>query len=590
MIWDLINRCGLDPDFHELLMKLHKTNSASLQKSLLAAEVQSLRLKMYVPAKSATVTCHLVVRAMFCEMMGYDTSDFAHLPAIMLCQNARTLYEKRLAHLAASIFLQGNQKMSLLMTNTLQKDLGSSNHFEVTMALSVLSATSTVDMVPLLIKFVEKNLKHPNEMIRRKAVHAFYRFYQLDNQAVYPYIKKLKRSLADTHPSVMSAALITLNYIAKDFPEIQALLAPAVVHILKQVLNHRLDATYNYHSVPAPFIQLNCLRMIAMFGPLSQEMEQTILVTVLESLHQVNARQQDDIVYMIILQCVQTIAARSPSPDVLKNIMTVIGPLATSTNISELHLGVQCLTAVTMRSLNLHQSAVDLFIKAYNNSETDLVLKYSIIEALMHTCQELGLARTLIPMLLDTMRSFMGNAYMQQCCINHILAMLKKYDMDRVLFCKAVLDSVEIIPDECRGNITNTITTYVTDGSILADTALARGIEWLENPAHPPLLTWLAVWICRTIGSHEVLGKIAVLLNHLISVDSGLNTDLIAHVIETCTKISSSAEIKSSAALTEAIKPLCDSAHPGIAILCYGNCSKALVFAEANSLNHLHIK
>nr|KAJ3419595.1 AP-4 complex subunit epsilon-1 [Polyrhizophydium stewartii] len=176
-------RAGLDPDFHELLVQLSKTASATTQRNLLAAEVQSLRLLAAAPpSKSKASKSRLLVRAMFCEMMGFDTSDFAYLQAVTLCQDSRNLFEKRLAHLVAAIFMQSGHELSLMMTNTLQRvmhasykhhqrssavsneaneqDLCSSNVFEVAMALGVVAATATTDMIPSLVRFVEQCLKH----------------------------------------------------------------------------------------------------------------------------------------------------------------------------------------------------------------------------------------------------------------------------------------------------------------------------------------------------------------------------------------------------------------------------------------------
>lgn len=62
--------------------------------------------------------------------------------------------------------------------------------------------------------------------------------------------------LCDKDPSVMSAALCGLyELIVTDAAPYKNLVA-SFVSILKQVAEHRLPKTYDYHKTPAPFIQV----------------------------------------------------------------------------------------------------------------------------------------------------------------------------------------------------------------------------------------------------------------------------------------------------------------------------------------------
>ncbi|KAH6579208.1 hypothetical protein BASA50_007551 [Batrachochytrium salamandrivorans] len=559
-------RSGLDPEFHELLVKLNKTNSESLRRNLIASAVQSLRLKMIAPSKSLAATSRFVVQAMFCEMMGHDTSDFAHLSAILLCQNARNIYEKRLAHLAASVFLPRNQKMSLLMSNTLQKDLCSTNYFEVSMALSVISITSTPDMVPLLIRFVEKSLQHDSELIRRKAVLAFHRFYILDSQAVLPYIKKLKRSLADAHPSVMSASLITLYDVVKNTPDLHMSLAPAVTHILNQIIDNKLDSSYNYHGVPAPFVQLNCMRMLAILKPLTEEREKDISNSVLAAMHKINIGQQDDIAYMLILQCVQTLAIRPSAPVIFKRLQQMGLQLTHSDLPNEKRLGIQCLVVLAKHGVQLSPSETEKLFSEFAYPDIEIPLKYSIIEAMIRLCKDAAMATTLLGMLFEMVACVSGNVFMQRTCIDHVLVLLEAHELDPLVTSKAILDCVECLPDASRSVLTSRVTGYITNGRVVSHVALTRALGWLGDTTHPPCLTWLAIWIVGQIGSQEALELIATLLKSTADLDTGAYTDLIAHAIETCTKLGSVMGSQLPIDLTQTITGLCGSSHMGIAV------------------------
>ena len=42
---------------------------------------------------------------------------------------------------------------------------------------------------------------------------------------------------------------------------------PSFVSILKQIVEHRLPKAYDYHRVPAPFLQVKLLKILAALAP-----------------------------------------------------------------------------------------------------------------------------------------------------------------------------------------------------------------------------------------------------------------------------------------------------------------------------------
>lgn len=54
----------------------------------------------------------------------------------------------------------------------------------------------------------------------------------------------------------MAAALCALHELVKLDPKPYRNLVPSFVSILKQVAEHRLPKSFEYHKTPAPFIQV----------------------------------------------------------------------------------------------------------------------------------------------------------------------------------------------------------------------------------------------------------------------------------------------------------------------------------------------
>uniref|UniRef100_A0A672SC58 Adaptor related protein complex 4 subunit epsilon 1 n=1 Tax=Sinocyclocheilus grahami TaxID=75366 RepID=A0A672SC58_SINGR len=179
----------------------------------------------------------IMVRAMYCEMLGYDAS-FTYIHAIKLAQQGGVL-EKRVGYLAVSLFLNEGHELLLLLVNTVLKDLQSTNLIEACMALTVVAQVFPKDMIPAVLPLVEDKLSHPKEIIRRKAVLALYKFYLIaPNQVQHIH----------SNPD---------GY--KD-------LTGSFVTILKQVLGGKLPVDFNYRNVPAPWLQLQLLRILSLLG------------------------------------------------------------------------------------------------------------------------------------------------------------------------------------------------------------------------------------------------------------------------------------------------------------------------------------
>uniref|UniRef100_A0A3B5K4D5 Adaptor related protein complex 4 subunit epsilon 1 n=1 Tax=Takifugu rubripes TaxID=31033 RepID=A0A3B5K4D5_TAKRU len=206
----------------------------------------------------------LMVRAIYCEMLGYDAS-FAYIHAIKLAQQGTAL-EKRVGYLAVSLFLNESHELLLLLVNTVLKDLQSTNLIEVCMALTVVSQIFPKDMIPAILPLVEEKLNNPKEIIRRKAVLALYKFYLIAPTQVQHIPNKFRKALCDKDPGVMTASLHIYLQMIQENPESYKDLTSSIVTILKQVVGGKLPIDFNYHSVPAPWLQIQLLRILALLG------------------------------------------------------------------------------------------------------------------------------------------------------------------------------------------------------------------------------------------------------------------------------------------------------------------------------------
>uniref|UniRef100_A0A8C9TDH7 AP-4 complex subunit epsilon n=1 Tax=Scleropages formosus TaxID=113540 RepID=A0A8C9TDH7_SCLFO len=318
--------------------------------------------------------CH--VRAIYCEMLGYEAS-FSYIHAIKLAQQGSVL-EKRVGYLAVSLFLHESHDLLLLLVNTVLKDLQSTNLIEVCMALTVVSQIFPKDMIPAVLPLVEDKLTHSKEIIRRKAVLALYKFYLIAPNQVQHIHDKFRKALCDKDPGVMTASLHIYLKLIKESPESYKDLTDSFVTILKQVVGGKLPVDFNYHSVPAPWLQMQLLRILALLGKEDQRTSEMMYEVLDESLRR--AEINHNITYAILYECLKTIYTIHPKSELLEKAAKCIGKFVLSPKINLKYLGLKALTYVVQQDPNLALQHQMTIIECLDHS--DPIIKRETLELL----------------------------------------------------------------------------------------------------------------------------------------------------------------------------------------------------------------
>uniref|UniRef100_A0A8C8VP45 AP-4 complex subunit epsilon n=1 Tax=Pelusios castaneus TaxID=367368 RepID=A0A8C8VP45_9SAUR len=247
-----------------LIRSITALSSKHEEEKLIQQEQTNLKATVSAPTTTLRLMKECMVRLIYCEMLGYESS-FGYIHAIKLAQQGNLL-EKRVGYLAVSLFLHENHELLLLLVNTVVKDLQSTNLVEVCMALTVVSQIFPREMIPAVLPLIEDKLQHSKEIIRRKAVQALYKFYLIAPNQVQHIHDKFRKALCDRDVGVMAASLHIYLQMVKENASGYRDLTESFVIILKQVVGGRLPIDFNYHSVPAPWLQIQLLRILGLLG------------------------------------------------------------------------------------------------------------------------------------------------------------------------------------------------------------------------------------------------------------------------------------------------------------------------------------
>uniref|UniRef100_A0AAV1VMF9 Clathrin/coatomer adaptor adaptin-like N-terminal domain-containing protein n=1 Tax=Peronospora matthiolae TaxID=2874970 RepID=A0AAV1VMF9_9STRA len=355
----------LSKEFFELVKSIGESKSKQEEDRIILHEVALLKRKLNDVTASSSTSSGLVnkrkreflIRLMYVEMLGHDAS-FGYIKAVEMTASTN-LMQKRVGYLTCSLCLSPTHEFRFMIINQLQRDLQSSNHLEVCAALMAVCKLVTVEMVPAVQPMILDLLRHDAELVRKKAVMAIHRFHQLNPESVMDVGVALRRTLCDRDPSVMGTTLCILHDLAEATPTDHKDLVPSFVSILKQITERRLPREFDYHRIPAPWIQIRLLKILALLGQADQQTSEGMY----EVLHVVMRRADTgiNVGYAIIYECVRTVTTIYPNSMLLDAAAASISRFISSDNHNLKYLGVTGLAAIVKdhpRYAAAHQMAV----------------------------------------------------------------------------------------------------------------------------------------------------------------------------------------------------------------------------------------
>ena len=164
-------------------------------------------------------------------------------------------------------------------------------------------------------------------------------------QPIEAFDTHMKRALCDRDPSVMAASLNYYQDEVKKRPSEFKDLINSFIIILKQVTEHRLPKDYDYHRMPAPWIQTKILEIMAYLGAEDQEASDQMY----EILTNVLRRADDmgiNIGYALVYQCLKTITMISPNPALTTLASQTIARFLSSQSHNLKYIGITGLASI----------------------------------------------------------------------------------------------------------------------------------------------------------------------------------------------------------------------------------------------------
>ncbi|XP_060611256.2 AP-4 complex subunit epsilon-1 [Anolis sagrei] len=473
------------------------------EEKLIQQELKSLKATVSAPTTSLRLMKECMVRLIYCEMLGYEAS-FGYIHAIKLAQQGN-LFEKRVGYLTVSLFLHENHELLLLLVNTVVKDLQSTNLMEVCMALTVASQIFPREMIPAVLPLIEDKLQHSKEIIRRKAVQALYKFYLIAPNQVQHIHDKFQKALCDRDVGVMAASLHIYLQLVKEDSSGYKNLTGSFVAILKQVVGGKLPVDFNYHNVPAPWLQIQLLRILGLLGKDDVRTSELMYDVLDESLRR--AEINHNITYAILFECVQTIYTIYPKSDLLEKAAKCIGKFVLSPKINLKYLGLKALTYVVQQDPTLALQHQITIIECLDHP--DPIIKRETLELLYRITNGQN-----VTVIVRKMLDYLTQTKEEYTIINivgKIAELAEKYAPDNEWFIQTMNAVFSIGGDKMHPDIPNSFLRLLAEGfedekedSQLRLHAVQSYLKLLqdENAVYPQKFVQVMSWV---LGEYSCL-------------------------------------------------------------------------------------
>lgn len=450
-------------DFFDFVKAIGESKSKQEEDRIIADEVVHLKRVITQQQSNKKKLKELIIRAIYVEMLGQDAS-FAYIKAVELCASTNII-QKRVGYLASSLCLSPTHEFRFMLVNQIQRDMNSTNHLESCAALSAVCKLVTEDMIPAVIGDVVKLVRHDMESVRKKALGALHRFYQMDKTSIVSHLENVRRGLCDKDPSVMGATLPLLQSLVQDDVQAYKDLVPSLVSILKQITEHRLPRDYDYHRIPAPWVQMNLLRILALLGKGDQASSEGMYEVVADVMKR--ADTGINVGYAIVYEAVKTVTTIYPNPLLLDATATAISRFIRSDSHNLKYIGIKGLAAIVKdhpRYAADHQMAVIDCLE-----DPDETLKKKTLDLLFRMTNAVN-----VEFIVEKLLSFLSASsddHFRTDLVGQITQCAERYAPSNAWYVQTVVRVFELAGDKVKQSVAQTLMQLIAEGAAEGDSA-----------------------------------------------------------------------------------------------------------------------
>eukprot|EP00056_Hartaetosiga_gracilis_P012748 m.203964 g.203964 ORF g.203964 m.203964 type:complete len:1265 (+) comp13738_c0_seq1:100-3894(+) len=487
---------GASREFCNLIKAIGESGTNHEEGRIIAKEAKLLEKKLKEPSISKKQMKEYLVRLIYCEMLGRPV-PFGYIHAVKFTQHT-SLLEKRMGYLAVSALLHADHELIVLLVNTMQRDLKSSNIVELCMSLISVCKLINAEMIPAVLEYVTPLLSHNREIIRKKAILAMHRFYLQSPSSISHLLPKIRRCLFDQDPGVMAASLNLFYDMIKDDGHKYKDLVSSFVSILKQVIENRLPKEFNYHRVPAPWVQMKLLRILAILGADDRSSSESMYEVLRDCLQRADV--QSSAAYAVVYECAITCTKIYPSSQLVELAAKSVGRFLRTDNNNLKYLGITALASIVTVNPAYARAHKALVIECLD--DPDETLKRKTLDLLCKMTNPANV-KVIVEKLLGYLKSTV-DTYLRKDLVPRIIDLAERFAPDNIWYVETINTLFLTAGDLVDADIAHNLMRLIAEGSDeddeeqeaeLRSFAAESYINLLEEPSLPDVLVQTIAWV-----------------------------------------------------------------------------------------------
>ena len=490
----------LSKELYELVRSIGEAHSKQEEDKIVTQEAAILKAKITEPNILPKKMKEMLIRAIYLEMLGTDAS-FAYIHAINLT-NSGGITSKRVGYLTCALCLPSESQLLILLVANLQKDLQSTNFLEVSSALTAVCKLVNTGFLHAFSEQIIKLLNHANELIRKKAIIVLNRFMKLNPSLVSEYSNYFRKAICDKDPSVMGASLNSLFQILSDTNNVSLYkdLISSFVVILKQIIDHRLPRDFDYHRMPAPWLQVRILEILGILG----ENDKRASEQMYEILSEVMRRADDTGVnagYAIVYQCLTTITKIYPNPSLIETAAQLVSRFLTAENNNLKYTGITGLISIV--KINPSYAIRHQLVVVDCLEDSDVTLKRKTL-ALLHKMTNNSNVCVIIDKFNNILNSSSFDSHLKQEIVSNISELAEKFAPDSKWYIKTMNDMFEVAAELIKPSNVNSLIKLIDEWREDSDIIIYTAQEYLKilqkNENITDCLMQVSSWVLGEFG------------------------------------------------------------------------------------------
>ena len=346
-------RHHLPPGLASWLHQVTSCLDTDEEREMVSRQMEVIISKLSSKSCSPGVSGDCLVRLVHIHLLGYDTS-----PAFIHCvklAGTGSILSRKLGYLAVSVMIPPGHDLMVLVTNTILRDLASSNLVDIQLGLVAaanLITRSLISLVPVLVEKVVALLRQSCHLVRKKSVTVLDHLCDLEPSCWTDVCPSVIGCLADSNPGVAVASVQVLSrHLTSRDGESAVKLAVMVSLELHQMMTSEdcdLPSDYQYRGHTAPHLQIYCTRVYRRAPEVvigDPDLSDRVISQLQSSLN-VFTGCKDLIIQALIYETVLTISSLSTASCLLPLALRSVGGFLTSRHHSTVYTGLCALDAI----------------------------------------------------------------------------------------------------------------------------------------------------------------------------------------------------------------------------------------------------